>query len=118
MRDWHINWRSSEIYPTRAVLRVHDVPWWAYCVEQLAEWIDTYLCHHRWCAPRDWTFRLGWGADEDGFRPHSLGSWLIDSFQWIMATADRHSSNELSVDLTEDWLVQNGQTDPLGDDDV
>lgn len=118
MRDWHIGYRSSEIYGTRAGLYVYDVPWWAYGVSRLTEWVDTHIFRDHWCAPWEWTFKIGWDKDRDGYYNHSLGGFLYGSFNRLAGMDYRHHGKRLTVDLTDEWLEANNQTfDPFGDDD-
>jgi hypothetical protein len=67
------------------ILRVEDVPAWAYAIDTVnkaiigavCEWSRGYLCPLCLCAKWDWTFKAGWGRDEDGLRRHNLGSLLF-----------------------------------------
>ena len=120
MRDWYVGWHSREIYGSPAVLSVYEVPWWAYGVERFAEWVDTHIFRHHWCAPWEWTFHIptySFKSDEDGYLKHSLGAAISSSFQWVVSTAYRYKTIHMSVDLTDEWLEQNGQDDPLRDEE-
>lgn len=112
MREWSIGWRSPEIYGTRAALHVYERPWWGIALERAAFVLDTAI-GHRWCAPPETLFKipLGMERDEDGWYEQSIGSLVFDSFQWICCFAGR-SKNEMSVDLSDEWLKANGQVEP------
>jgi hypothetical protein len=67
------------------ILQVEDVPAWAYAIDTVNEAVIGAACgwSHGWacplclCAKWDWTFKAGWGRDEDGLRRHSLGGLLF-----------------------------------------
>jgi hypothetical protein len=67
------------------ILEILDIPAWAYALDAANEGIIAvvckatkgYLCPLCLCAKWEWTFRVGWGRDEDGLRRHSFGGLLF-----------------------------------------
>ena len=119
MKDWHIGWRSAEIYGTQAGLYVCDVPWWAVAIEHLVGWVDAHVFRHRWCCPWEWTFRVptySFKRDKDGYLDHTLGGALYSSFNTLACMGHHRETNRMNVSLTDEWLTENGQQDPLEED--
>jgi len=74
-------WHGKDGY----VLRVEDVPAWAYLADAVSNaligavctWSRGYACPLCLCAKWEWTFKVGWGRNEDGLRRRSLGALLF-----------------------------------------
>jgi hypothetical protein len=74
-------WHGKDGY----TLHIEDVPAWAYAIDSVNNSIIAAICRisKGWTCPlclcnqAGWTFRLGWGKDEDGLRRHSLGGLLF-----------------------------------------
>ena len=74
-------WHGKDGYD----LHVADVPAWAYAVDAVNNAIIGAVCglSKGWacplclCSRLDWTFRIGWGKDEDGYLRRSLGGLLF-----------------------------------------
>lgn len=74
-------WHGKDGY----TLEVSDVPAWAYVLDSVNNGIVNSVCKTTggWgcplclCSLAGWTFKAGWGRDEDGLRRHSLGGLLF-----------------------------------------
>ncbi len=109
-------WHGKDGY----VLHVHDVkflPW-------LEEEIINHLCSvsRGWLCPLDlcnkplmqWSFRVGWNREEDGFLRHSLGGWLYHLGQrdWLRGAREVYSHP-----LTFEEVVESFPDSRTDDDD-
>ena len=74
-------WHGKDGY----TLRIEDVPAWAYAIDAVNNAVIGGVCavSKGWacplclCSKAGWTFKVGWGRDEDGLRRHSLGGLLF-----------------------------------------
>lgn len=74
-------WHGKDGY----VLRIEDVPAWAYAIDAVnnavinaaCKWSRGWACPLCLCSRCQWTFKAGWGHGEDGLLNHSLGGLLF-----------------------------------------
>lgn len=116
MQRWGIGWRSTDIYPTRAILHVDEYPWWSTIPEYIFEFIDV-LFRHRLCGPPEWLWHIPiWrGKDSDGDWEHSIGSMLHTFSQKCMLFSYKYQTVRQEIDVTDEWLEKYGYKDPLAD---
>ena len=82
-------WHGKDGY----TLHVTDeVAWWwlvGYAWGAVCKMSRGYLCPLCLCNHWEWTFKVGWGRDEDGLRTHSLGTLLFRLGQFDMHRGSR-----------------------------
>jgi len=113
MRDWHLMYRSDEIYPTAYKLECIEVPWWARAVTEAIEFVDASL-HHVFCNPPSWTWSVPMGIpkydpSDASFIENSLGCKMADMFQALMRFEYRYVKTVIYIDMTEQQMVDNNQ---------
>src|SRR2546430_2160557 len=88
-------WHGKDGY----ILKIHDIPAWAYALDEVNDSIINAVCKATggWgcplcvCSLAGWTFKIGWG-NEDGLRRHSLGGllfWLGQRGGWVCLGRER-----------------------------